>query len=130
MVQQLYITLGSSKIKMVKEHGPNGHAGKYQSCSSVLNCIFWNDRNEKNNRCFSDREDNISIVKARCLKSICGLRRVVFLIELTVTFYAVLKSIEGCCICSCKFAVLLFNEILTFSSINKSTKNINKRLRS
>lgn len=74
--------------------------------------------------------DTISIVKARCLKSICGLRRVVFLIELTVTFYAVLKSIEGCCICSCKFAVLLFNEILTFSSINKSTKNINKRLRS
>lgn len=50
--------------------------------------------------------DNISIVKARCLNvSICGVRRVVFLIGLTVTFYAVLNSIKGCSICSCKFAV-------------------------
>lgn len=49
--------------------------------------------------------DNISIVKARCLKvSICGVRRILFLIRLTVT-YAVLKSIEGCSIFSCKFAV-------------------------
>lgn len=77
-----------------------------QLWNAVPNCIFWTTCLERNNRWFDDKRDNISIVKARCLKSLyLWSKESIVSDRLIVRSSSVLQSIEGCSPFNCNLSV-------------------------